>query len=110
MDSPGMAVRKTRAAALALSLGLWMGADGSVDAAGEAWSSISPEGASITALAVDPLFPTTLYAGTKETGMLKSTDAGGSWIAANNGLPGPRVFAVAVDPHVSTTSLVRSLC
>ncbi len=40
----------------------------------------------IAALAIDPSTATTLYAGTFDRGVFKSTDGGGSWRAVNNGL------------------------
>ena len=43
------------------------------------WTSNGPEGGKITALAIDPLTPTTLYAGTYQSGVFKSTGRGESW-------------------------------
>ena len=40
----------------------------------------------VYALAIDPLTPTTLYAGTYGGGVFKSTDGGASWSAVNTGL------------------------
>src|SRR5262249_18190892 len=50
-------------------------------------------------LAVDPLTPTTLYAGTSGSGVFKSIDGGGSWSAVNAGLTNPLVTALAIDPQ-----------
>ena len=58
----------------------------------------SHEGVLISALAIDPLTPTTLYAGTPG-GVFKSTDGGASWSAS--GLIKPSVLAI--DPLTSTT-------
>ena len=57
----------------------------------------------VTALAVDPLTPTTLYAGTSDNGVHKSEDGGVTWIAT--GLTNSQITAVAVaiDPVTSTT-------
>ena len=58
----------------------------------------------VYAVAVDPKVPTTLYAGTRDyspnlTGVVKSTDGGASWSAANNGLGiQPLGRALAIDP------------
>src|SRR3989449_3553889 len=51
-----------------------------------------------SALAIDPLTPTTLYAGTSG-GVFKSTDGGASWSAS--GLI--NVSALAIDPLTPTT-------
>jgi hypothetical protein len=42
------------------------------------FTNISPEGASISALVVDPLQPSTICAGS-QAGVFKSLDAGESW-------------------------------
>jgi hypothetical protein len=44
--------------------------------AAEPWTAIGPEGGHITALAVDPQHPQTVYAGGASAGLLKSTDGG----------------------------------
>jgi len=53
-----------------------------------------------TALAIDPLHTSTIYAGISEHGLFKSNDAGASWSAINTDLPKdfPVVNALAVDP------------
>jgi hypothetical protein len=66
-----------------------------------AWTSHGPVG-DFRALAIDPLTPGTLYAGTNGTGVFKSTDAGVTWNAANTGLPAD-VRALAIDPHTPST-------
>ncbi len=68
---------------------------GAASADGPAWQSNGPEGGSIYALAVDPVTPTTLYAGTWGTGLYKSTDGGQSWRAT------PRsgaILTLAINP------------
>src|SRR5438445_13664732 len=55
----------------------------------------------IAALAIDPLTPTTLYAGTCDRGLFKSTDGGASWTAT--GLTNISVSALAIDPKTPTT-------
>lgn len=60
-------------------------------------TSNGPPGGNVTALAIDPVTPATLYAGT-ESGVFKSTDGGGSWSAFNAGLTAPYVYALTVDP------------
>lgn len=64
---------------------------------------------SVPTLAIDPLTPTILYAGTKGSGVFKSTDGGMSWTAINSGLPslvhGSAIIEVshlAIDPRTPT--------
>ncbi len=53
-------------------------------------------------LAVDPLHPAVLYAGTGSEGVWKSADRGVSWVPMNVGLPVLAVSALAIDPvHTS---------
>jgi photosystem II stability/assembly factor-like uncharacterized protein len=51
----------------------------------------------ITALAIDPKTPTTLYAVTSDRGVFKSTDGGATWGAS--GLTNVYVGALAIDPQ-----------
>ena len=59
---------------------------------GRSWTAIdngltdSPDSESISALALDPKTPTTLYAGTSGCGVFKSTDGGANWTAISTGL------------------------
>src|SRR5436309_7785248 len=76
-----------------------------------AWTSIGPEGGSITVIAVDPLNSNTLYAGTQGGGVFKTTDGGRSWHANNIGLQenplGDMVVtALALDPRTPSTLYV----
>ncbi len=97
------------------------------------WTSHGPEGGTITALAIDPQTPTTLYAGTRVGGAFKSVDGGESWQAINNGLADVRirrggdptspispivdhdalghlyVTAVAIDPRTPSTVYAATL-
>jgi hypothetical protein len=57
----------------------------------------------VGALAIDPLTPTTLYAGTFSDGVFKSTNGGQSWSAINTGLDDLVVFTLAIDPQTPTT-------
>lgn len=82
-------------------------------AAQNAWVSIGPEGGTITALAMDPQTPTTLYASIESAGVFKTTDGGSHWRAVNSGLPldlnsgypSPQRWfsALAVDPRSPAT-------
>ena len=75
-----------------------------------AWSpSHGPEGGAVAALAVDPINPQVVYAGTRSSGVFASEDGGGSWKAIwkppNDGY-GNEVAAVAVDPRTPTTVFI----
>jgi len=75
----------------------------SAQTSSDAWVSHGPVEGIVNAVAVDPLIPRTLYAGTDQEGLFKSTDGGETWVAVNNGLPGLRIFALAIDSQVSST-------
>jgi photosystem II stability/assembly factor-like uncharacterized protein len=53
----------------------------------------------VVAIAVNPLDPNTIYAGSRTGGILKSTDGGTRWAAANAGLTNLDMYALVVDPH-----------
>ena len=50
------------------------------------WTTVGPDGGSVLVLVVNPVTPSTLYAGTFRGGVFKSTDGGASWRAMNAGL------------------------
>jgi len=59
-------------------------------------------GNNVTALAIDPTDPATVYAGT--TGVFKSIDGGANWVDASNGIPDiDQVHALAIDPSSPST-------
>ena len=62
------------------------------------WTTNGPYGGEITALAIDPANPATLYAGANGGGVFKSADGGANWAAVSMGLTGVYVFALAIDP------------
>ena len=64
---------------------------------------MDPPGGDVRALAIDPITPRTLYAGTYGGGVFKSTDAGATWSAANTGLDSTGVTALAIDPNTPST-------
>ncbi len=64
------------------------------------WTSLGPQGGYVWALAIDPMAPQTLYAGTNGTGMFKSTDGGTLWTAINSG---PNAHSLAIDPRAPQT-------
>jgi hypothetical protein len=45
----------------------------------DVWRPIGPDGGFILALAIDPRTPSTLYAGTINGGLFKTTNGGRSW-------------------------------
>lgn len=51
----------------------------------------------VTAIAPDPQDPRTIYVGTHEAGVFKSTDHGTTWRDANTKLGGPDVRGLSVD-------------
>ena len=57
----------------------------------------------VTALAINPQTPDTLYAGTDGGGVFKSTDGGTNWTAMNNGLTNPAINALAINPQTPDT-------
>ena len=80
------------------------------------WSAINTglTNTRIYALAIDPVTPATLYAGTYGDGggVFKSTNGGGNWSAVNTGLTDPsvyegsRIFALAINPVTPATLYV----
>jgi photosystem II stability/assembly factor-like uncharacterized protein len=103
-----MAVRRTSSALLCLSL-VWVAAGGALRAQTSGWSSVGPEGGTAYTLVIDPQNAATIYAGTEQGGVFKSTDRGEHWSPINAGLPqfgdlefgGPYVQALAVNPQES---------
>ena len=67
----------------------------------DVWISKGPEGGRINAIAIDPMTPTTIYAGTDD-GLFKSTDGGESWRTVNTGSYRD-IGALAIDPLTPTT-------
>src|SRR5262249_57364767 len=78
-------------------------APGVVAAGVNRWTGHGPEGGGVFSLAVDPLTPTTVYAGTNGGGVFKSVDAGAHWNPASTGLMTSVVVALAIDPATPTT-------
>ncbi|HET6896889.1 MAG TPA: hypothetical protein VFK70_01010, partial [Vicinamibacteria bacterium] len=66
--------------------------------AADPWTVVGPEGGHITALAIDPQHPQTVYAGGSSAGLLKSTDAGATWKRLPGALAGASITALAIDP------------
>src|SRR5438045_4091659 len=66
------------------------------------WTSLGPDGGSISALVIDPQNTRTVYAATG-SGVFKTTDGGASWSQASAGLPGPFVVTLVIDPQNTST-------
>ena len=79
----------------ALCAAVFVAAPHAVRAGANVWTSYGPPGGDVAILAIDPITPSTLYAGTDD-GVFKSTNAGATWVAT--GLTTTFVFAVAIDP------------
>jgi photosystem II stability/assembly factor-like uncharacterized protein len=74
------------------------------------WTSHGPGAVPITALAIDPATPSTLYAGTDRHGLYKSTDGAATWVELARGfLSSDSVSALAIDPHTPTTLYVGTI-
>ena len=56
----------------------------------------------VLTLAIDPVMPAILYAGTIYGGAFKSENGGGNWIEVNTGLPDTHIYALAIDPMMPT--------
>jgi PKD repeat protein len=69
---------------------------------GASWTPINsglPSKAIVYSLAVNPLNPETLYAGTSGAGIFMSTNGGTSWTAVNSGLTvDSHAYILAIDP------------
>lgn len=57
------------------------------DTGGSSWTDVSADFYQVYCLAIDPAAPTTLYSGTRDQGVYKTTNSGDSWAQINNGLP-----------------------
>ena len=65
------------------------------------WTSIGPDGGWVEILVIDPLTPSTLYAGTERGLVYKSTDSGAGWRLMNNGFPtdlNVQIRGMVIDP------------
>jgi photosystem II stability/assembly factor-like uncharacterized protein len=66
--------------------------------AGEIWSAVYDKGYPIQDLVQNPLNPKVLYAGANTLGVLKSTDAGNTWIVSNEGIGECYRVSLSVSP------------
>jgi len=104
--------------ALAIDAGgahLWLGAHTGLfrsEDGGRSWIRVPMSGAQahdVMAIAAHPSRAETLYVGTHDTGILRTTDAGKTWTVVNTGLGGLDVHGLAIDPNIQSKlhALVR---
>jgi uncharacterized repeat protein (TIGR01451 family) len=67
--------------------------------AGLSWTATDLVSEDVFGIAIDPRECSTVYAGTRSQGVIKSKDGGRSWEAASQGLGSPFVYTVVVDPN-----------
>ncbi|HET9794967.1 MAG TPA: hypothetical protein VFS34_10930 [Thermoanaerobaculia bacterium] len=75
---------------------------------GAHWTLVSPGGSipDVRALAIDPVAPSTVYAGTEGSGVFRSTDGGAHWANISSSQPfvnSGTVSGLAVDPSSHAT-------
>jgi photosystem II stability/assembly factor-like uncharacterized protein len=63
----------------------------------------------IRVVAIDPVTPETLYAGSDDRGIFRSTDGGRNWQAASKGLPAAAIRALVIDPQAPSTLYAGTL-
>jgi hypothetical protein len=59
---------------------------------------IGPEGGTVNVLLTDPAHSSVLYAGTRGTGVFKSTNSGATWSASNTNISNLTIDSLAIDP------------
>jgi photosystem II stability/assembly factor-like uncharacterized protein len=80
-----------------MTRGLYKSTDG-----GHSWQflTVAPESPDVSAVAIDPQRPQTVYIGTGESGLFKSTDGGANWHQTSAGLARIRIKAITVTGEV----------
>jgi photosystem II stability/assembly factor-like uncharacterized protein len=97
-------MKTTRRFAVLLVLAL--SAPLSARAAAPHWVPLGPYGGEVTALAVAPSAPRTVYAGTYFGGVFRSDDAGAHWARPSAPFTASRISSIAVDPGDSQRVVV----
>jgi photosystem II stability/assembly factor-like uncharacterized protein/Tol biopolymer transport system component len=69
----------------------------------DVWTTQGPEGGAIVSLGIDPVTPSTLYAGTGGSGVFTSPNGGTTWATSQSALSDRRVSRLVVDPATPTT-------
>jgi photosystem II stability/assembly factor-like uncharacterized protein len=64
---------------------------------GTTWNAIGLGSLGVSALAIDPADPATLYAGTESSGVFKSTDWGKTWMPTSAGLKSLSINALGIN-------------
>jgi hypothetical protein len=81
---------------------------------GASWQAATtdlPQSSYVRALAIDPVTPSTLYAGTSDHWVYKSLDGAGNWQAFNSGfLPDIGVNVLAINPLSPVTLYAGTDC
>ena len=72
------------------------------------WTRAGLEGKIVTAMAVDPSSPSTVYAAAQLDGLWKSMDGGGTWSPARAGETGDAAVFIGVEPLAPSTVWVAS--
>ena len=90
--------RHARRLGVALAIGAVVLSAAPAGAGLNQWTSGGPPDVSVLALAIDPLRPAIVYAGTNGEGIFLSPNGGGVWIPINAGLANPVVTAIAINP------------
>lgn len=67
------------------------------------WTLVGLSGSTVGTLAIDPVTPDVVYAGTSSEGVFRSADAGATWTAVNNGLTSLNVWTLTIDPRTPAT-------
>lgn len=87
--------------------GVLKSADGGINWKATGSGIATTVGDTVTALAVDPTNPSTIYAGVFSfngpSGVFKSIDGGSNWTAINSGLTATNIRALAIAPTVTPT-------
>ena len=73
---------------------------------GESWSTTELTSVDVTALAIHPTTPATLYVGTPTGKVLGSTDGGESWGALNIHLPEDIIADLLINPASPATLII----
>jgi photosystem II stability/assembly factor-like uncharacterized protein len=73
------------------------------------WTSMGPDGGSVTAVLADPIDAEVAYAATSRGGVFKSSDGGATWQSASRGLTEHAMTSLAADPLHPGTLYATSL-